>query len=739
MADISLTDYSSQLAANARQQRMAELLQQQAMEPIQVMSAGGVPAPIPWTAVLAKALQSGAGVYASNRADKRAAKIKAAQDADVKRNVAELLNPTRVAPGVRMEPERLAQLRAMAEKVDPTPVRAAPFDTTGMVPTAGILAGAPQTSAAMVAALQKNVPAPQPQPATAPLVTALGGTPTPAPTAMPSPVAMPPTGNPALQGNGEGMNPRAIAALRAENMRNQGPITPMAEPLVGVEGQSELDRPKTDAERQSEAVQAMLSGNAALAAVGSNFYERGAKREEKAYDTKELTDKIDSLKLDGQTTSILKAAATFGGGESVAAALVKSMTPDELTGTVKQHQDAVKLGLAEPGVQGFIDFNNVVNPRFINQGYGIATYNARDLVKGNGAAPNLDSAWNQIKKQEGGLGPNGEFLVSPKGAVGPSQMLPSTGPEAAKMAGLQWDPNKFRTDAAYNEALGKAYYASRVAARNGDFAAAALDYHTGATKVNEGKIGPQGQQYLRDFQTAFAGGGQQLRPIIQGEAKPTGHQASGAEKAAFEYKPTDKVWINADGKPELIGGQKPATEGQKRAATLTYRMLEGNKRLNDLAKEGIYGPSSPVSSLFKKSDTGLVTIALKTEQDRRYIQAIREFLAPILRYDSGAAVPDSEVLSYMETYGGKFEDSPKVKWQKAQGRTAQIRAMVGSTKDVYEDQYGEIPKIEVLTDPRGRPAGAAAPAAKSVGRAPPGVDQKVWEAMTPQGRSLWPT
>jgi hypothetical protein len=65
----------------------------------------------------------------------------------------------------------------------------------------------------------------------------------------------------------------------------------------------------------------------------------------------------------------------------------------------------------------------------------------------------------------------------------------------------------------------------------------------------------------------------------------------------------------------------------------------------------------------------------------------------------------------METYGGKFEDTPKVKWQKAQGRTAQIRAMIGSTKDIYEDQYGEIPKIEVLTDPRGRPAGAAAPAA----------------------------
>jgi hypothetical protein len=63
--------------------------------------------------------------------------------------------------------------------------------------------------------------------------------------------------------------------------------------------------------------------------------------------------------------------------------------------------------------------------------------------------------------------------------------------------------------------------------------------------------------------------------------------------------------------------------------------------------------------------------------------------------------------------------------------------MIGSTKDVYEDQYGEIPKIEVLTDPRGRPANASSPSTKSAGRAPLGVDQRVWEAMTPEGKKLW--
>ena len=159
MPDISLTDYSSQLAANARQQRMAELLQQQAMEPIQVMTAGGAQVPIPWTAVLAKVLQSGAGVYASNRADKRAAKIKAAQDTQRNAAIEKILNPTRLAPGLRT-PERLAQLRAMEESVNPRPVRAAPIDATGMIPTATAMSGAaslPPTPANVVAALKNYV------------------------------------------------------------------------------------------------------------------------------------------------------------------------------------------------------------------------------------------------------------------------------------------------------------------------------------------------------------------------------------------------------------------------------------------------------------------------------------------------------------------------------------------------------------------------------------------------------
>lgn len=110
-----------------------------------------------------------------------------------------------------------------------------------------------------------------------------------------------------------------------------------------------------------------------------------------------------------------------------------------------------------------------------------------------------EEAWSRIKRIEGGLGPKGEMRVSSAGAVGPSQLMPATAPEAAKLAGLPWDEKRYRTDAAYNEALGKAYYLARVAARKGDYNKAALDYHSGMGNVDKGKIGPAGREYARKF------------------------------------------------------------------------------------------------------------------------------------------------------------------------------------------------------------------------------------------------
>ena len=226
MPDISLTDYSSQLAANARQQRMAELLQQQSMEPIQVMTAGGAQVPIPWTAVLAKVLQSGAGAYASKKAEKKEAKIKAAREAASEARLAQAISPTFRQTLTNTPADLAASMKGMV----PFKGSASPQDLS-----MALQQGAPAPAAPMPIAQSPNVmPAPAPVPVTqAPLVAALGGTPAmppaaPQPDVLPAPTFTSPQ-QAQLRTNAEGMTPEAIAVLQQKNQAAIGPITPMPE------------------------------------------------------------------------------------------------------------------------------------------------------------------------------------------------------------------------------------------------------------------------------------------------------------------------------------------------------------------------------------------------------------------------------------------------------------------------------------------------------------------------------
>jgi soluble lytic murein transglycosylase len=99
---------------------------------------------------------------------------------------------------------------------------------------------------------------------------------------------------------------------------------------------------------------------------------------------------------------------------------------------------------------------------------------AADAIRETGAlmnayasriAPNDRSrlSWAQWQQESGGkqINKNGSTTLGPPTrfgrAVGIAQILPSTGPEAAKLAGLPWDEKRFYTDANYNAALGNAY------------------------------------------------------------------------------------------------------------------------------------------------------------------------------------------------------------------------------------------------------------------------------------------
>lgn len=103
---------------------------------------------------------------------------------------------------------------------------------------------------------------------------------------------------------------------------------------------------------------------------------------------------------------------------------------------------------------------------------------------------------------EGGTDRNGRFLTSPKGAYGPSQLMPGTAPEALELAGFRRDDPRWRTDAEVNLKAGEAYYAKQLQTF-GDPVKAAAAYNAGPGNVRRAmrkaaRTGSDWTQHLPD-------------------------------------------------------------------------------------------------------------------------------------------------------------------------------------------------------------------------------------------------
>lgn len=128
---------------------------------------------------------------------------------------------------------------------------------------------------------------------------------------------------------------------------------------------------------------------------------------------------------------------------------------------------------------------------------------------------------------------DGNVIVSPKGAIGAAQIMPGTGPEAAKLAGLPWDPNRLATDPDYNRALGQAYHA-HLSQMFGDPLKGAAAYNAGpgalkAALANAEQAGEpwlkylpeETRNYVQSLQATAATGGRITRAEGGKAARPT--------------------------------------------------------------------------------------------------------------------------------------------------------------------------------------------------------------------------
>lgn len=99
-----------------------------------------------------------------------------------------------------------------------------------------------------------------------------------------------------------------------------------------------------------------------------------------------------------------------------------------------------------------------------------------------------DTLFARLLHQESGgkqFSTSGAPLTSPKGAVGAAQVMPETAPEAARLAGIEWDRWRYRHDEEYNKALGRAYLNAQLEKYSGNHVLALAAYNAGPGNVDQ--------------------------------------------------------------------------------------------------------------------------------------------------------------------------------------------------------------------------------------------------------------
>lgn len=154
----------------------------------------------------------------------------------------------------------------------------------------------------------------------------------------------------------------------------------------------------------------------------------------------------------------------------------------------------------------------------------------------------------------------GKPLTSKAGAVGIAQVMEDTGPEAAALAGLPWDRDRWLHDEEYNKALGEAYYLS-LYRRFGSLDKADAAYNAGPTFVQNAldasggdmtafinSLPAETQEYLKktgsmptDLSGGVAGG------VAGGAGSDTLGSTAGGLKPYEERNWLGKIMHNRDG------------------------------------------------------------------------------------------------------------------------------------------------------------------------------------------------
>lgn len=218
---------------------------------------------------------------------------------------------------------------------------------------------------------------------------------------------------------------------------------------------------------------------------------------------------------------------------------------------------------------------------------------ATAVVQGMQQQANPDDMERLFSLQEQQESGGRQDAVSSAGATGVMQVMKGTGPEAAKLAGLPWDENRWKNDAAYNRAIGRAYMAKQLQTFGGDVEKALAAYNAGPGTVSNAiaKAGAEGKPgewrtYMREFQSAanfkqtsdyiaaimpkFSAGGSNI-------ARPTLEQVHQAVRARVGDSNPERLKLALDESTRQWNDANNARKQREdEALGDAYRLLESN-------------------------------------------------------------------------------------------------------------------------------------------------------------------
>lgn len=148
------------------------------------------------------------------------------------------------------------------------------------------------------------------------------------------------------------------------------------------------------------------------------------------------------------------------------------------------------------------------------------------------------------------------------------------------------------------------------------------------------------------------------------------------------YKPGTVGQIN-DVTGEFKVGQSP-NESDTKTAGYAHRLVSANDNLLALEANGI---DKPTPQLLISQKNGVTQLVITNEHDRQFVQASKEWLAPILRKDTGAAVTDGEFAYYANIYIALPGDTPAVLEQKRRARLVATEGLIGEAGPTYRAMF----------------------------------------------------